>query len=121
MYTATSSPKTGPNWLRTGLNHNWLRLVLQLLKTAQDCSEPVYVSSVRFFVVCQPLWTGLSPGLVKFGRKTGPDRTSKHYKQRPSNSGMQTCRGLAANLSLDCVCKCGRVVCLYFYVIFTLS
>jgi len=46
---------------------------------AWNRSEPVHVGSVRFFAVRQPLETGLGLGLLKYRRKTGPDRTSKHY------------------------------------------
>ena len=55
-----------------------LRLVLQLEKTAQDCSEPVYVGFAQSFLVHQLIGTGLGLGLSKFGQKTRPDRTFNH-------------------------------------------
>jgi len=44
-------------------------------KTAVNRSTTVSVSVSRYF---EPGRTGLGLGLPKFGRKTGPDRTSKH-------------------------------------------
>ena len=59
--------------MRPVLNQLRLRLVetsLSTIKTDQNCTEPVDVGSVQFFVVLQPGRTSPGLGLVKFGQKT---------------------------------------------------
>jgi len=53
-------------------------LVLQLQKTAWNRCGPVYDGSSLSFWEFEKWWTGLSPGLFKYGWKTGLDQTSKH-------------------------------------------
>jgi len=55
------------NWLWTGLNHNWFRLVLQLQKTAWNRCGPVYDGSSLGFWEFEKGWTSLGPGLFKYG------------------------------------------------------
>jgi hypothetical protein len=54
--------------------------VSRLHKTDTNRTQPVDIGFVWSFPVHQPITTGLGLGLSKFGRKTGPDRTFKHYK-----------------------------------------
>jgi len=62
------------DWSGTGCE-----LVLQLQKTAWNCCGLVYDSFSLSFREFEKVRTGLSPSLVKYGQKTGLDRTSKHY------------------------------------------
>ena len=73
------APRPVQDQSSTSWDWNWLRLVSQPWKTNQNCPEPVDVSSVQSFVVRQYVRTGPGLSLVKFGQKTGPDRTFKHY------------------------------------------
>ena len=52
--------------------------VSRLIKTDENCTQPVHISFVQFFPVHQLIGTGLGLGLAKFGQKTGLDRTFKH-------------------------------------------
>jgi len=66
------------DWLRTGLNHNWFRPVLQPQKTAWNHCGLVYDGSGLSFWEFEKGWTGLGPGLFKYGWKTRLDQTSTH-------------------------------------------
>jgi len=52
-------------YVRSSSLQDWLRLVFQLMKTDENCTELVDIGSVQFFEVLQPVRTGLGPGLVK--------------------------------------------------------
>jgi hypothetical protein len=70
--TYTKPVATSRNQLRP-------KLVLTGLATEKDRERPVLNGSVRFLRVFLFTKTGLGPGPVVLGQKTGPDRTFNHY------------------------------------------
>ncbi|KAF8197054.1 hypothetical protein BJ912DRAFT_1080218 [Pholiota molesta] len=71
--------KTGLDQSHTGLDQSKPEPVLTGLWTVQGRSGPVHIGSVRFLGGWDKSKTGLGLGPSHLGRKTGPDRTSKHY------------------------------------------
>jgi hypothetical protein len=75
------------NRLQTGLNRNWFRPVFKPQKTAENRGGPVYDGLGSVLRVFEKRKTGPGPGLSKFGRKTGLDRTFKHYSISSADVG----------------------------------